>query len=481
MKRMFALFAAAAVTLAACSGAVDEPDTPADTTAAATAATTTTTETPMVDAEPVTFRVTIENVAPVTPYTDSGSFAVPVGSDDPGPLLPGAAYEFAVNANPGQRVSFASMLVQSNDWFFAAGSEGLELYSADGTPISGDVTSQISLYDAGTEIDQTPGSGEDQAPRQAGPDTGADDPDTTVRLVDTDVPSVEELIAVTVTPATDGEFSVRIENISDASAFATPLAPGAFAVHTDGEPLFTLGEADRGEGLAALAEDGDPSTLADHLASDVGLGVPLPLAPGVYAVQTASEDMMDDDMADEDMMDDDMAEEGMMDHAQLFFTHGESDRGEGLEALAEDGDPSQLVGSLTGMDGVGAVAAFSVPVGETNPGPLLPGGTYEFTFEAHAGDHLSFATMFVQSNDWFFAPGADGIELFPSGEAISGDITDLVRIHDAGTEVDETVGFGPNQAPRQAGPNTGEDENGVLSAVDLVAGDFVKVTITPES
>ncbi len=312
MKRMLALFAASALTLAACGGAVDEPETPTATTLAAQTSTTTTTEAPMADpmadGEPVTFRVTIENVAPVTPYTDSGTFAVPVGSDDPGPLLPGAAYEFAVNANPGQRVSFASMLVQSNDWFFAAGSAGLELYSADGTPISGDVTSQISLYDAGTEVDQTPGSGEDQAPRQSGADTGAADPDATVRVVDADLPAIDALISVTVAPAADGEFVIRIENLSDASAFATPLAPGAFAVHSDGEPLFTVGEADRGQGLAALAEDGDPSGLAGNLAAGVGLGVPLPLAPGLYAVQTA------------------MGED-MMDHAQVFFTHGEADRG----------------------------------------------------------------------------------------------------------------------------------------------------------
>lgn len=479
MKRRLALLAAAALTVAACSGAAD--DAP-DSTVAAPTTTTTTAEEPMMEEEPVTFRVTIENIAPVTLYTDSGAFAVPVGSEDPGPLLPGAAYEFEVNANLGQRLSFATMFVQSNDWIFATGADGLALYSEDGTPISGDVTSQIGLYDAGTEIDQTPGEGADQAPRQAGPDTGADDPDTAVRAVDTDRPAVDELIAVTVTPGTDGVFSVRIDNISDSSSFATPLAPGAFVIHAEGEPLFTIGEADRGEGLAALAEDGDPSGLADHLSTGVGLGVPLPLAPGVYAVLTGmGEEMMeetDDAMTEE--TDDEMMDE-MAGGARLIFAHGEADRGEGLEALAEDGDPSGLVESLTGHASVGAVGAFAVPVGESDPGPLLPGGTYEFTFEAHAGDYLSFATMFVQSNDWFFAPRADGIELFPGSDAISGDITELILIHNAGTEVDEPIGFGPNQAPRQAGPNTGEDENGVLSAVDLTASDFVKVTITPES
>ncbi len=457
MKRRLALIAATALTAAACSGAAE--DVPNSTVTAPQ--TTVTTEAPMVDGEPVTFRVTIENIAPVAPYTQSGTFAVPIGSDGAGPLVPGEAYEFELTAHPGQRLSLATMFVQSNDWFFATAADGLALYSPDGTPISGDVTDQIGIYDAGTEIDQTPGEGADQAPRQSGPNTGSADSDTTVRLVQADLPAVDDLVAVTVTPAADGLFSVRIDNISASSSLATPLAPGAFVVHADGEPLFTLGGPDRGEGLAALAEDGDPAALAQTLESGVGFGVPLPLAPGAFAVQTEMS-------------------AAMSAHAQAFFVHGEADRGEGLEALAEDGDPSMLVESLTGREGIGAVGAFSIPMGEASAGPLLPGGTYEFTFEAQPGAYLSFATMFVQSNDWFLAPRADGIELFPDGHAVSGDITNLILVHNAGTEVDEPIGFGSNQAPRQAAPNTGPAEGGVLSAVTLNAGNFVKVTITPQ-
>ena len=71
--------------------------------------------------------------------------------------------------------------------------------------------------------------------------------------------------------------------------------------------------------------------------------------------------------------------------------------------------------------------------------------------------------MFVQSNDWFFAPGPDGIALFDAdGNPISGDITSQVFLWNAGTEVDEEPGIGPNQGPRQKGPNTGKTENGVV-------------------
>ena len=43
------------------------------------------------------------------------------------------------------------MLANSNDWFFAAGQDGLALFDADGNPLSGDITADIRLYDAGTE------------------------------------------------------------------------------------------------------------------------------------------------------------------------------------------------------------------------------------------------------------------------------------------------------------------------------------------
>jgi hypothetical protein len=50
--------------------------------------------------------------------------------------------------------------------------------------------------------------------------------------------------------------------------------------------------------------------------------------------------------------------------------------------------------------------------------------------------------------------------------------------------VNERPGFGPNQAPRQAGPDTGVAENGVVHEVDdgfeyRPVGEYLRVTITP--
>jgi len=90
----------------------------------------------------------------------------------------------------------------------------------------------------------------------------------------------------------------------------------------------------------------------------------------------------------------------------------------------------------------------------------------------------------VQSNDLFFAPGEPGIDLFPGGTAVNGDITGMILLWDAGTEGNERPGVGLFQAPRQPGPDTGTTENGDVRQVDdgysYGAVDArIRVTITP--
>ena len=170
----------------------------------------------------------------------------------------------------------------------------------------------------------------------------------------------------------------------------TPIAPGVWVVHTMDNPLFEVGMADFGSGLKGLAEDGDPSSLAGHL--DMNSGYVSPLAPGAWAVHASS--------------------------TMPIFTHMSSDMGEGLEDLAEDGDPSSLASSLMGKTGVSSSGSFAVPSGSSGPGPLMPGNSYEFTFEAQEGDYLSFATMLVHTNDLFYSPSDMGIALFSGGSAV---------------------------------------------------------------
>lgn len=195
------------------------------------------------------------------------------------------------------------------------------------------------------------------------------------------------------------EFSVRIENITDESS--TLLAPGAWVIFEEGEPLFSVGESDRGMGLESLAEDGDPSTLSASLQDYMG--------------------------------------------------------------VVESG-------------------VFNIPVEGSEPAPIGPGGAYEFEFHAEAGQRLALATMLVQTNDLFYAPDAEGFALFSEdGTPVEGEVTMYFSLWDTGTEVNQPPGEGTDQAPRQSGPNIGEDEMG---AVDLVDDGFsypegvLRVTIT---
>src|SRR5689334_7516890 len=170
-----------------------------------------------------------------------------------------------------------------------------------------------------------------------------------------------------------------------------------------------------------------------------------------------------------------------------LFTEGKPARKNGLEMQAEDGDPSGLVSSLVTMNHSSNLhGVFNTPIGAMTAGPIRPGDSYEFTVMAVPGMRLFMAQMFGQSNDWFYAPGANGIVLFDNkGNAVSGDITDQLYLWDAGTEKDEEIGIGPNQGPRQKGPNTGEDEHGVVHRVSDQRwvgknSAFFRVTITPE-
>ncbi len=102
-----------------------------------------------------------------------GAFNTPVGAMGPGPIGPGAAYEFSFSATPRTKLFVAVMFGQSNDLFYAPDASGIALFDAKGNPLGGDITEKMILWDAGTEVDQEPGIGSDQAPRQKAKNTGA--------------------------------------------------------------------------------------------------------------------------------------------------------------------------------------------------------------------------------------------------------------------------------------------------------------------
>ena len=681
-------------------------------------------------------------------HPNSGIFNTPVGADGPGPLTPGNAYEFTFVARPGDRLSFATMYVQSNDLFLSPGDTGIALFADDGLPISGDITAQIGLWDAGTEVNEEPGVGANQAPRQAGANTGADEVGV-VRLVDDGFtyPAVADIVRITVTSrgglyigiADDGDVSdgqtgldiaitpdilsltnalisyfqnvllvaltsdeVTINGagggtlaiagnewiLTDYSSDGLLVLNGTLNVGEDqfpripitgeiatsgasdatvlldlvvdvsgdesslsgtvivgvpydigdiiaaGEELAGDGDMDRtitaaavvgretleafvlrakemlealtaeeilasfetfrSEGewksgpiylfvsdlqgnmlfhgadpslegqnlidlkdlngvkvtqelLAQVANGGgfveylwdDPTIEGDEDRSSpkVGYAAPLSILGQEFAIgagfylntvgmdgdgdaDTESDSDTDTDTDTDGDGDGDAIPERAISSITIspdpaagsaesrtpaqftvrienlgtllapgawvaqrggtpLFIDGQPDRGAGLEALAEDGNPAELAANLPRNSGT-----FTTPVGADGPGPLTPGNAYEFTFVARPGDRLSFATMYVQSNDLFLAPGDTGIALFTDDrQPISGDITAQIGLWDAGTEVNEEPGVGANQAPRQAGANTGADEGGTVRLVDdgftyPAVADIVRITIS---
>ena len=169
-----------------------------------------------------------------------------------------------------------------------------------------------------------------------------------------------------------------------------------------------------------------------------------------------------------------------------LFTEGKA-AANGLEMQAEDGDPTGLVKSLEAMNHASNLhGVFNTPVGAMGAGPIRPGDSFEYTVTATPGMKLFSTMMFGQSNDWFYAPGPNGIALFDArGNPVNGDVTDQFYLWNAGTEKDEEIGIGPNQGPRQKATNSGVDEHGAVSRVNdprwtARNTEFFRITITPE-
>src|SRR6266511_1281700 len=75
------------------------------------------------------------------------------------------------------------------------------------------------------------------------------------------------------------KFTVRIENITKPNAFTASngvkwslgFSPGVAVVHTGKGPIFAAGKKDRGKGLEAQSEEGDPGMLATSLEGSKGI------------------------------------------------------------------------------------------------------------------------------------------------------------------------------------------------------------------
>lgn len=360
--------------------------------------------------------ITIENVLDSKPLVESGKFQ----NDGSSPvIMPGESVSIQFSAAKGQAVTFATMYGWSNDLFFAPANPGIMLYDDNGTPVEGDVSSQIKLWDNGTRINQVPGASvmhPGTAEAYAGSITeinGSDAQGNTYA-------AASSLLKVALHYEGSSAFTLTITNTSGNTSNPTPFSPGVWAISyiaggtlLDPHPLYEAGEPSA-NGLTSIAEMGDNSVLGAYLTGRTGIFTPL--SPVLVVVYNGIDNPI--------------------------YKTGEKDRGKGLKDLAQKGDAAGLAAYLETVEGVKDV--YVLP--DANTTVLLPGidgqagSSVSQQLKVAKGDRLAIATMYGLSNDWFFASRGNGVEATQKG-----DISSSIGLFDNGTAVNQFPGAGITQ------------------------------------
>lgn len=368
------------------------------------------------DPQPTAKTLTIENVLDSKPLVQSGTFK---GTGTPPVIFPGQSVSFSFSAAKNQRLTFATMYGWSNDLFLAPANPGIKLYEDNGTPITGDVSAQIKLWDNGTRVNQAPGMSvthpgtAEATARNVKEVAGMDDYGHAF------LPA-SQLMNVSLAYDGNSMFTITIKNQSGGTANETPFSPGAWAIsYVAGgnlllpEPVYSEGKAST-EALTRIAEAGDNGSMNIGLIAQTGIFTPL--SPVLVVVYNGSENP--------------------------FFKSGENDRGEGLKELAQKGNADLLAAALKMKAGIKNVYVLKEPTSTV----LLPkiggnaGGKVSQPLTLAFGDRIAIATMYGFSNDWFFATGGSDID----GNA-SGDVSGSIRLYDNGTAIDQFPGAGITQ------------------------------------
>jgi len=382
-------------------------------------------------AAPQVETISIENVLDSRPLVESGTFQ---GAGSPALILPGQSVTITFSAAKGEALSFATMYGWSNDLFFAPANPGIQVYNGDGTPIEGDVSGQIRLWDNGTRINQAPGASVSH------PGTPDSQPIKEVSGVDAQgntYPAASKLVGATLKYNGNSTFSLTLTNTSGSTSNPTPLSPGVWSVSyiVGGNllmpnPLYTAGQP-TANGLTNIAEIGDNSKLWAYVQTVTGIFTPL--SPVLVVIYNGIDNPI--------------------------YQPGQLDRGQGLKYLAQRGVPDTLVNYLKGVKGVKAV--YNLAASGTRV--LLPvingaaGGKVSQQITVQKGDRLAIATMYGFSNDWFFASTGNGVDATMTGDLSSG-----IQLYNDGTAIDQFPGAGVTQFNLAGTPLT---ENVSISVV----------------
>ena len=337
----------------------------------------------------------------------AGADGVGVAGAQTGPFAPGETITLMFDGNADTPwLSFATMVVESNDAFLAPASTGAALYDEDGDLLGNDEIAEgilhtLTVWDAGTEANETPGVGPNQVLRQADVNTGPADTDTNVRIYQ-DVGSDLEgdflggVIAVSITEdtMTAGDFLVHIENVSAATGYPAIFTPAFHMVHDDSVMMFETGSM-ASPGLESLAEDGDATGLVGEWDGMAGVSL--------ADVYDQPENMDMDPLPAGPLM------------------------------------PGEFYEFTVTPDATNRFFSFATMVVPSND-----------TFAAFGAGGVALL---------------DSMGNVRTNEAIAADIASDLAPWDAGTEANQAGAAGRDQAPRQAAANTGEGNGSGLIRV----------------
>lgn len=361
--------------------------------------------------------ITIENVLESKPLVESGTFK---GPGTPPVILPGDSVSITFSAAKGQSLTFATMYGWSNDLFFAPANPGIKLYSNDGMPVSGDVSTQIKLWDNGTRVNQEPGKNITHPGTAEAMQKNIKEVDGMDDFGNSYLPA-SQLMNVSLSYTGNSMFKLTIKNNSKGTANETPFSPGVWAIsYIAGgnllmpEPIYSNNKLSA-NGLTNIAEKGDNSVMSSYLSSLTGIFTPL--SPVLVVVYTGSENP--------------------------FYKTGEYDRGEGLKLLAQKGNADTLAKALKMKSNVKNVYVLKEP----STTVLLPmingamGGKVSQQLTVSPGDKIALATMYGFSNDWFFATTGNDLHATDKG-----DFSTSIGLFDDGTAINQFPGAGVTQA-----------------------------------
>lgn len=365
--------------------------------------------------------ITVENVLQAQPLVQSGAF---MGDGTPPVIFPGQEISFSFYAGKGQYLSFATMYGWSNDLFFAPENPGIALYDNDGTPITGDVSSQIKLWDNGTRVNQAPGMDVEHPGVLEDPIKNISEINGMDAYSNT-YPMASEMMKLSLNYDGNSMFTITIMNTSDQTSNTTPFSPGVWAIsYAPGgnllmpEPIF---QDVTTEGLTHIAETGNIAIMHEYLTSKTGIFTPLsPVLVVTY--------------------------EGNM---NPIYEVGSYDMGEGLKDIAQFGNAEILAENLRQKPNVKDVYILADPVSTV----LLPsingnaGSKVSQELQITGGSKIAIVTMYGLSNDWFFATKGNFINALRVG-----DISSTIGLFDNGTAVNEYPGAGETQAAQGGTP-----------------------------